>query len=408
MLSRHGQFLNRRVCQLAALLILLPSSGCESGADGAGDLVAIPTWTMAETPSVSMGGLDERPDYLIEGLLDALRMPEGQIVIADRRASELRVYSPSGEYLRTLGRPGEGPGEFALLAAVVHGGGDTILALDIRRGISRFSIGDGFLDMHTFDVYALSRHACRIGESGRHLLPGPRILSELDSNPSPPECDGPTEGVRRTNMLVGIGHPETGAFDSLAIIPATERDGRNYRQYGGMAAVAYGGGRIAIGDTRGDSILMFDGATGAPEGSIPVPFESRPLTAEATADALRPVSRADDGTIIYGDPWSFPETYPRFARLLPDIEGNVWVMQFPDATGGGSSWTWMRPTSARLPEEGAFWRVVSPDGLVIGEVRTPPGFFALSIGADWILGFVRDPELGVETVQLHTLDRVDR
>lgn len=38
--------------------------------------------------------------------------PEGNVYLLDRQLSEVKVFSPDGKYLRTIGREGEGPGEF--------------------------------------------------------------------------------------------------------------------------------------------------------------------------------------------------------------------------------------------------------------------------------------------------------
>ena len=42
----------------------------------------------------------------------------GSIYVADLQANAIRVFSPQGECLRTLGREGSGPGEFAMLAGI--------------------------------------------------------------------------------------------------------------------------------------------------------------------------------------------------------------------------------------------------------------------------------------------------
>jgi hypothetical protein len=38
--------------------------------------------------------------------------PAGNVYVLDRQLSEVKVFSPDGQYLRTIGREGEGPGEF--------------------------------------------------------------------------------------------------------------------------------------------------------------------------------------------------------------------------------------------------------------------------------------------------------
>lgn len=44
--------------------------------------------------------------------------PSGEVYLLDRQLSEVKAFSEDGEYLRTIGREGEGPGEFRRPAAV--------------------------------------------------------------------------------------------------------------------------------------------------------------------------------------------------------------------------------------------------------------------------------------------------
>ena len=85
--------------------------------------------------------------------------------------------------------------------------------------------------------------------------------------------------------------------------------------------------------------------------------------------------------------------------------GDLWVMAYPEIREPISSHRLARASSFSVVEEGgARWRVLSPEGSVIGQVRTPPGVFLLEVGDDYVLGVSRD-ELDVETVSLYELDK---
>ena len=45
---------------------------------------------------------------------------EGQIYLLDSQLSEVHVYTPDGEHLRTVGREGDGPGEMRGSRRHVH------------------------------------------------------------------------------------------------------------------------------------------------------------------------------------------------------------------------------------------------------------------------------------------------
>jgi len=57
-----------------------------------------------------IGGDDE--DILFGVISQLLHDDEGNIYLLDGQLSEIQVFDPDGEYLRTVGREGEGPGEF--------------------------------------------------------------------------------------------------------------------------------------------------------------------------------------------------------------------------------------------------------------------------------------------------------
>ena len=57
-----------------------------------------------------IGGEDD--DEIFGVITDVLKDKDGNFYLLDSQLSEIKVYSADGEYLRTIGREGEGPGEF--------------------------------------------------------------------------------------------------------------------------------------------------------------------------------------------------------------------------------------------------------------------------------------------------------
>jgi len=84
---------------------------------------------------------------------------EGRIYVADSQASEIRVFSPEGECMRTFGRSGEGPGEFTLLAGIAWQPPGFLWAIDSIR--ERFTVFDSLGTI-------LATHPMRLGPAASH------------------------------------------------------------------------------------------------------------------------------------------------------------------------------------------------------------------------------------------------
>jgi hypothetical protein len=89
-------------------------------------------WRLASTPDIDIGGSDVDPEYELFQAQGAVRLADGSIVVANAGSAELRFYDASGQYVRTVGRRGGGPGEFEGLRWVERYTSDSLLAWDMR------------------------------------------------------------------------------------------------------------------------------------------------------------------------------------------------------------------------------------------------------------------------------------
>ena len=90
-------------------------------------------------------------------------------------------------------------------------------------------------------------------------------------------------------------------------------------------------------------------------------------------------------------PLSFPEVYPRVARLLGDNAGRLWVMRFPELTTSLANtdlFNYTPPLGS--PPGPQLWRALTPSGDVLGELEAPDGLQILEIGEDYLLGLTID------------------
>ena len=70
------------------------------------------TCTIGDEPSVVIGDDETDERQWFSSIPGAGRLSDGSIVAADRATGEVRVYDETGGHLRSMGRMGEGPGEF--------------------------------------------------------------------------------------------------------------------------------------------------------------------------------------------------------------------------------------------------------------------------------------------------------
>lgn len=89
--------------------------------------------------TLTLGSNDEGPE-LFGYISDAIVMPDGQIVLLDSDAQEVRVFDRSGTHVGGFGGDGDGPGELRYMSslALLPGGNIAVSGLHLR-GVKVFS-----------------------------------------------------------------------------------------------------------------------------------------------------------------------------------------------------------------------------------------------------------------------------
>ena len=89
---------------------------------------------------LKIGQLDGPDEFLFVNIADVAVNSKGDIYVADSRLNEIRKFNKGGEYLLTIGRPGQGPGEFQSVSNLTMNNRDDLIAFDaIPRRFSVFS-----------------------------------------------------------------------------------------------------------------------------------------------------------------------------------------------------------------------------------------------------------------------------
>lgn len=98
------------------------------------------------------GTADADPEYLFGAVSGAIRLSDGTVVVADMQALALRMFAPDGTHLRTVGRRGEGPGEFLAVTGLQRLPGDSIFVVDRGTRWSLFDHDGDFVTSGRFDL----------------------------------------------------------------------------------------------------------------------------------------------------------------------------------------------------------------------------------------------------------------
>lgn len=160
----------RRAHRLACVVLV----GFVAGCTRATEQPAVPQWTLRET--LRLGGGDEGPRSFswIKGLAEDA---EGHLYVYEQSTQDIRVFDRTGQYVRTQGRRGSGPGELRNAEGIVFGPDGALWVRDAANG--RFSRFD--TDGRPLDGWAMTW--CSSQGTWLPLVTGERIV-DVDCIPS--------------------------------------------------------------------------------------------------------------------------------------------------------------------------------------------------------------------------------
>ena len=362
-----------RARRLAALA-LLAAAACGDLTDRADARDAqggkAPRWTLASSPELRIGAGDAQGG--LHQVMSAVRLRDGSIAIANAGTSQVRIAAPDGRTLRSLGREGDGPGEFRV-PAWIGARGDTLLVADMLASrVSRFAPDGAFLGSAPFpEAAGLFPQVVGQYRDGTLLVAADEAAAARRA------------GVVRGRTALLRLRPDGSLLDTLAVVPSSEQfasaspDARGIRieslPFGRRTVMALHEDRVYVGTgetpvvrtldphRRGQELLRVR-ATARPVGAADIDdYWENLVTTGGTPDG-------DSRTPPPGIP--YPRALPPYADLRVDDAGRVWVEE------------------SRLPREWkapARWSIYSPQGRQLGWMEVPPRARILDAGTDWLL-----------------------
>lgn len=389
------------------------SAGVQIVTNLPGSLDSAERWELSVDPTVSIGsGAD--PELALYRVTDLAPLTTGGVVVAMNAPARAVVLDQRGRLVSTLGRAGEGPGEFSSVASVVPIPGDSIAVWDPdRRRISVFTItGDLAREVDLSDLAPISTRAAPDSRSNSGIT---HLLTSAEG----------------AFVVFGEGavasDPEPGV--NRAALPAVR--------------ISAAGTKLAdFGEIPG-----MEWHFGGPAGALPLPFGAR--TYAATMDTSFIVGTAEepeyrvfgpDGDLTrvvrwpdrdrtvggaYLSRWSdmvdsapppirqmveaMPrrEQYPAYEGILAGGDGEIWVGEYAGPLG---IWPLRRadhgPAMLRpqIRTQSREWLVFGREGALLARVRTPAGFEPYSVTGDRLWGVYSD-SLDVESVRAFGIAR---
>lgn len=357
-------------------------------------------WRVSPRPVVVLGDGSDGPDDEFGMVMGAVRLSDGTIVVAENWTVELRYFDARGRQLRTVGRRGQGPGEFTALDRLAILPPDTVVAYDYAsRRASLFTAGGEFA--RSFPSPLASTRQVTYSVAGafdeRRLWFEPAGTSARPGGPD-------VLPVAGANVLVDV--------DRLTVDTVGEAYGVDYA--GGRHPMPLRFGRQTASDPWDGPLYITDGGT----------FEVRVYDDAGLRRIIRrdlpprQVTQADIQTLIDfdvelvrtsgGEPGidvpeeervrrvramldahPFPDRMPAVGDVVVDALGYLWVAHY-------------RPFHER--DRPTTWTVFDPDGQLLGEIQFPGDLAIRQIDRDRILAIRRDG-LNLFTVVLYGLKR---
>lgn len=335
------------------------------------DPAEVPEWRLAEEPMLSIGDPAPTPEYELYRVYYARSFPGGRIAVS-MNLTEIRIYDDSGSYLLTIGRDGEGPGEFQFLWDAHPLDNDEIRALDIRnRRVAFFNSRTGDLLRESPLVTHWSN------PNGVGVLRDYRYAGVLPrSSADPPSTP---------DLRVVVHNREGTATDTIASFSVPDRPEprpNTQQMYGPYFSSAAAGQYVWAGWQGHYEIKRYH----ADKGLDRIIRSSAP-SAEVTEEM-----KAAAGATVSGEPMTvqrvFPTHLPYWDKVLASPSGWLWVRRYPSP----------------LDHDFNTWDIFDPDGLQVALIRVPFSGRISELGDDYVLGVFRN-DLDVERVQKYEIIR---
>lgn len=356
-----------------------------SGAGGA-------QWKLSPEPVLSIGE-DGTPQGEFLRISGVTRTATGDIVVANGGSMQLRIFNPSGKFVKSYGRNGSGPGEFQSMQWIGKSS-DSLFLYDLQAmRLSTFTVKGGFQSSRAIAPITPDARINPVARfSNGDLLVHPLVITSM-RHPDGVYRDSTRLGVLRTTRADSINWIGTFPYSSgLAFNPQNTEKAKSVGTYtfGASSRWVVWSNLLWIGDGDSNEIQLVD-KTGKLTSKIRTPWSARPYD-RAAFDRMAKKELADmpqaerekyAGALL--SPKYLPRSEPFFKRFHVSPEGYVWFERFNVDAAASTECV-----------------VMTRNGTVVARLTIPDGFEPMEIGDDYVLGIKRNRD-GLETVAMYRI-----
>jgi hypothetical protein len=326
----------------------------------------------------------------------------GRAYVAETNEGYITVLSVDGDTVRTIGRAGEGPGEFRGIENVAFSS-DTLVAADWRLARATWLDTRGRVYRSSnlvFQTGARFRLAAVMAGGALAVLPLVTVNALNDGVPGYPLLRVDADGSVR-DTLAWLRYEQRGAGRGVSIGDSRFGFPEPFAGKGLVARASNRPGVVVVDALIPDSrrrttfaLFRLDGSARI-IGSRRYGFVPEPMNEVAVAEAVFPVAAR-----IRSSPRPPP----------PDLElhlaRGIWKPEYlppvTDVTLTDAGEVWLR--RERTSPHQTRWDVIGPDGALFARVTGPPGTLRLFEGNGFLWGIEVD-ELGVEQIVRYEIVR---
>lgn len=421
-----GSSRRRRTRHVAiSSLTLLVVGGCETASDGSTAAQETATrdsagikiveslapawdggeaWTIDPTPVLQIGVQAGESAYEFGDISSAARGPDGRIAVADGDANEIRIFDGEGAHLRTIGRSGEGPGEFQAGPVVRWAGQDTLIAWD--AGLRRLSwfddAGNLLRDVSLLQLMGGLRAEFGRGGAGGQISRSGTLLAIGLNMEFPPDRHASDQLWRLRDALY-LMPPGADTVIDLGLHGADEHIStaagigvKNPFSASARPALRSDPARVfVVGPSGTWEVLGFDAGGNVVE-ILRTAAPRTPISGEVLDDVVDRWRENPSSRILRPSEYlstlrqfEIPDSLPTLRALYTDEAGNLWASRYV--------------LPGQRSTENLQFDIVDPDGRWLGTVTPPQDVERiLEIGSDHLLALWED-DLGVDHLRVYRI-----